>query len=171
VRRQRRDYLAGEMNFDLLRNVTADEVRERYSRQGATRLPLYTGRREKLDLRPGSQATNNSTLVCRSVEPPALDPTTATPTTSPSRTARRSGRTRATSATRSQSSSSSTSASTSISTRRAGPGARARPRAPSRLIQCGSGSRAVVLTSRKRATAAPERPVISGSPRPRQLSR
>lgn len=74
VRRQRRDYLAGEMNFDLLRNVTEDEVRDRYSRQGATRLPLYTGRREKLELRPGSQATNNSTLVCRSIQPQTLDP-------------------------------------------------------------------------------------------------
>lgn len=74
VRRQRREYLAGEMNFDLLRNVTEDEVRERYSRQGGSPLPLYSGRREKLDLRPGTQATGNSTLVCRSVDPRTLDP-------------------------------------------------------------------------------------------------
>jgi hypothetical protein len=74
VRRQRRDYLAGEMTFDLLRNVSDDDVRQRYERQGAKRVSLYTGKREKLDLRPGTQATNNSTLICRSVEPQTLDP-------------------------------------------------------------------------------------------------
>lgn len=74
VRRQRREYLAGEMSFDLLRNVSVDEVRQRYERQGAARVPLYTGRREKLDLRPGTQATNNSTLICRSFAPQILDP-------------------------------------------------------------------------------------------------
>lgn len=73
VRRQRREYLAGEMNFDLLRNVTDDDVRQRYERQGAARIPLYTGQ-EKIDLRPGTQATSNSTLVCRSVAPQTLDP-------------------------------------------------------------------------------------------------
>lgn len=33
VRRQRREYLAGEMSFDLLRNVTVNDVRTRYERQ------------------------------------------------------------------------------------------------------------------------------------------
>jgi hypothetical protein len=74
VRRQRREYLAGEMSFDLLRNVSVEDVRRRYERQGAQRVPLYTGQREKIDLEPGVQATNNSTLQVRHFQTQQLDP-------------------------------------------------------------------------------------------------
>jgi hypothetical protein len=52
------------MTFELLRNVSDDDVRQRYERQGAKRVRL----------RPGTQATNDSTLICRSVEPQTFDP-------------------------------------------------------------------------------------------------
>jgi Subtilase family len=74
VRRQRREYLAGEMSFDLLRNVTLEDVRARYERQGERRLPLYTGQREKLELEPGVQATSHSTLQLRHYRAQQLDP-------------------------------------------------------------------------------------------------
>lgn len=73
VRRQRREYLGGDMIFDVLRNVSIDDVAERYARQGAQRVPLYQNR-TKLDLSPGPQATNNSTLICRSIDVQLLDP-------------------------------------------------------------------------------------------------
>ena len=165
VRRQRRDYLAGEMNFDLLRNVTDDEVRERYSRQGATRLPLYTGRREKLELRPGTQAINNSTLVCRSIQPQTLDPDDGD--AYHLAVSHRSAQwpTRGTSATRSPSSSSSTSASMLTS---------ARPCRPRRAWACaadahGGTARAFLVVARgehqqhRRATKAHQLwPVVPG---------
>lgn len=72
VRRQRREYLAGTMSFDLLRNVTPEQIRERYSRQGAQRVDLYTDRR-RLDLRPATTRTQNSTLQVRSIRRQRLD--------------------------------------------------------------------------------------------------
>ncbi len=73
VRRQRREYLAGEMSFDLLRNVTPDAVRQRYGRQGEGRLDLFTDRR-RLGLAPGSTRTANSTLQLRHFTPRELNP-------------------------------------------------------------------------------------------------
>ena len=74
VRRQRREYLAGDMTFDLLRAVSADDVRERYRRQGEQRVPLTSRPRERLDLQPGAQSTANSTLIVRNIQPQLLDP-------------------------------------------------------------------------------------------------
>lgn len=73
VRRQRREYIAGEMSFDLLRNVTPQEITERYARQGEQRVELWSDRR-RLDLKPGSTRTANSTLQVRRVFPKQLDP-------------------------------------------------------------------------------------------------
>lgn len=73
VRRQRREYMAGTMSFDLLRNVTPDEIRERYARQGATRVDLYDDRR-RFDLRPGTRNTENSALQVRHASPRLLNP-------------------------------------------------------------------------------------------------
>jgi len=73
VRRQRREYLAGEMSFDLLRNVTPEAVRQRYSRQGEDRLDLFTDRR-RLGLGPGATRTANSTLQLRHFGPRELNP-------------------------------------------------------------------------------------------------
>ncbi len=73
VRRQRREYLAGEMTFDLLLNVSPEEVAERYERQGEDRVDLFTDRR-RLDLKPGPTRTVNSTLQVRRVFRKQLDP-------------------------------------------------------------------------------------------------
>jgi len=73
VRRQRREYLAAEMSFDLLRNVTPEQIAERYARQGADRVDLWTDRR-RLDLKPGSTRTANSTLQLRRTFRKQLDP-------------------------------------------------------------------------------------------------
>lgn len=73
VRRQRREYLAAEMSFDLLRNVAPEEIAERYARQGEDRVELWTDRR-RLNLKPGSTHTSNSTLQVRRVLLRQLDP-------------------------------------------------------------------------------------------------
>jgi hypothetical protein len=73
VRRQRREYLAGEMTFDLLLNVSPEEVAKRYERQGEDRVDLFTDRR-RLDLKPGPTRTVNSTLQVRRVFRKQLDP-------------------------------------------------------------------------------------------------
>jgi hypothetical protein len=73
VRRQRREYLAGEMSFDLLRNVTPEEIAERYAHQGEERVDLWDDRR-RLNLKPGSRRTSNSTLQVRSVAHRQLNP-------------------------------------------------------------------------------------------------
>lgn len=73
VRRQRREYLAGEMTFDLLRNVTPEQIAERYERQGEDRVDLWTDRR-RLDLKPGSTRTANSALQLRRIFRKQLDP-------------------------------------------------------------------------------------------------
>jgi len=73
VRRQRREYLAGDMTFDLLRNVDERQIRERYERQGAQRVELFkTPQRIKLE--PGVQASGNSALQVRHFRPRRLDP-------------------------------------------------------------------------------------------------
>lgn len=72
VRRQRREYLAGTISFDLLRNVDPEEVRERYERQGEARVDLYSDRR-RLDLTPSARRTTNSTLQLRHFSPKLLN--------------------------------------------------------------------------------------------------
>jgi hypothetical protein len=61
------------MSFDLLRNVTPQEITERYARQDEQRVDLWNDRR-RLDLKPGSTRTANSTLQVRRVFPKQLDP-------------------------------------------------------------------------------------------------
>ncbi len=73
VRRQRREYLAGEMSFDLLRNVTPEQIAERYERQGQQRIDLWNDR-HRLNLKPSSTRIANSTLQVRRVFPKQLDP-------------------------------------------------------------------------------------------------
>ena len=72
VRRQRREYLAGTMRFDLLRNVSPEEVRERYERQRPQRVDLHIDRR-RLGLKPGTRHVENSTLQVRWVNPRLLN--------------------------------------------------------------------------------------------------
>lgn len=66
VRRQRREYLAGEMSFDVLRNVSPDEIEERYGRQTGSRVDLWSDRR-RLNLKPGPTAVANSSLQVRTL--------------------------------------------------------------------------------------------------------
>ena len=72
VRRQRREYLAGEMSFDLLRNVSPEQIAERYERQRDERVELWNDRR-RLNIKPGSTRTSNSTLQVRRMFPKQLD--------------------------------------------------------------------------------------------------
>ena len=72
VRRQRREYLAGTMSFDLLRNVLPEEIRQRYQRQGAERVELYADRR-RVNLKPGTRHVENSTLQVRFTSPRLLN--------------------------------------------------------------------------------------------------
>lgn len=71
VRRQRREYLAAEMSFDLLRNVDPSAIAERYERQGKDRVELWEDR-HRLDLKPGSTRTGKGTLQVRRVFPKML---------------------------------------------------------------------------------------------------
>jgi hypothetical protein len=74
VRRQRREYLAGEMVFDLLRNVSVDDIRGMYERQDPdSRVPLFSDRR-RMSLEPGVQAVQHSALSVRRVRHQRLDP-------------------------------------------------------------------------------------------------
>jgi hypothetical protein len=66
VRRQRREYLAASMTFDLLRNVEPSVIRDVYSRQTDDRERLIRDRRN-LDLTPGVSLCAESTLQVRSV--------------------------------------------------------------------------------------------------------
>jgi hypothetical protein len=66
VRRQRREYLAASMRFDLLRNVDPDTISDIYSRQTEQRENLIRDRRN-LNLRPGVTACDASTLQVRTV--------------------------------------------------------------------------------------------------------
>ncbi|MTV27637.1 S8 family peptidase [Nitriliruptoraceae bacterium ZYF776] len=68
VRRQRREYLAGRMRFDLLRAIDLQDVVEIYQRQPADaddRLGLPTNRRRVKNLLPGSDRLSDSTLLVR----------------------------------------------------------------------------------------------------------
>jgi len=68
VRRTRREYLAGEMNFDLVRASTLEDVTAAYQGQIKDQeVPLPKGRL-RLDLKPGSTSTANSTLMVRRVQ-------------------------------------------------------------------------------------------------------
>jgi hypothetical protein len=61
------------MTFDLLRNVDERQVRERYQRQGAQRVDLFSAPR-RIQLEPGVQASENSALQVRQFRPRQLDP-------------------------------------------------------------------------------------------------
>lgn len=68
VRRQRREYLAGRMRFDLLRAMELQDVIDIYQRQPPEvddRLDLPTNRRRVKNLLPGSDRLNDSTLLVR----------------------------------------------------------------------------------------------------------
>ena len=68
VRRQRREYLAGRMRFDLLRAMELQDVLDVYQRQPPDvddRLDLPTNRTRVKNLLPGSDRLNDSTLLVR----------------------------------------------------------------------------------------------------------
>lgn len=76
VRRQRREYIAGSMSFDLVRGSTLADLERRYQRQptraeseqsGAPRFDLPPGR---IALDPGPSQFYNNTLICRSFSTP-----------------------------------------------------------------------------------------------------
>lgn len=73
VRRQRREYLAGRMKFDLLRNVPVDSIFEVYGAQEEDREPMITDRR-RASLRPGTNWVGHTTLQVREWRRQALDP-------------------------------------------------------------------------------------------------
>jgi len=75
VRRTRREYLAGEMKFDLLRASTLDQVQSWYRNQGAGIAAKLPGQRQRPKLEPGREASANSTLIVRGVRrQQAFDP-------------------------------------------------------------------------------------------------
>lgn len=72
VRRQRREYIAGSMAFDLVRGTSLTDLEQRYQRQptradseasGIQRFDLPSGR---IALNPGISQFYNNTLICRS---------------------------------------------------------------------------------------------------------
>jgi hypothetical protein len=65
VRRQRREYLAGTMRFDIYRDITADELSEILRRQDPNDPADMVGDRRRLSLTPGSTAFTHSTLQMR----------------------------------------------------------------------------------------------------------
>ena len=76
VRRTRREYLAGRMSFDLVRNMSMDEIKARWGKQPddkALRLDLPSDRRRP-KLEPGAQDSKNSTLQVRTFRRKHLDP-------------------------------------------------------------------------------------------------
>lgn len=79
VRRSRRDYIAGEMAFDFIRNLPFAEVEATYSEQPTeaeadedptrVRRPMpLRGSHVRPALEPGSQQLMSNTLVCRSFQ-------------------------------------------------------------------------------------------------------
>jgi hypothetical protein len=70
VRRQRREYLAGDMTFDLLRNVDESQIRQRYERQGPQRVELFKAP-QRIKLEQGVQASANSAAGSAFPPPPA----------------------------------------------------------------------------------------------------
>lgn len=67
VRRTRREYLAGQMRFDLLRASTLEEVSAWYQQQDPDEPLRLPGDRRRLRLEPGTNATSNSTVSVREV--------------------------------------------------------------------------------------------------------
>jgi hypothetical protein len=67
VRRTRREYLAGEMSFDLLRASSLEEVRSWYRKQDPEEPLKLPGDRRRLKLEPGTETMSNSTLAVRGV--------------------------------------------------------------------------------------------------------
>ena len=67
VRRTRREYLAGEMKFDLLRASTIQQVQTWYRNQGGGVTAKLPGQRQRPKLEPGSETSANSTLIVRGI--------------------------------------------------------------------------------------------------------
>lgn len=75
VRRQRRDYLAGHLTMDLLRDISLHEIEEIYRRQDPKdRRPLINNRRRVKSLQPGPEAVLSNTLQVREWQPKRLKP-------------------------------------------------------------------------------------------------
>lgn len=76
VRRTRREYLAGRMSFDLVRNMSVDDIKATWVRQPEDKalwLNLPRNRcRPKLE--PGTQDSQDSTLQVRTLRRSRLDP-------------------------------------------------------------------------------------------------
>lgn len=66
VRRQRREYLAGTMKFEVYRDITADELAEILQRQDPDDRADLIGDRRKLNLQPGVNTFTHGTLQLRS---------------------------------------------------------------------------------------------------------
>lgn len=66
VRRQRREYLAGTMKFDLYRDIDADELAEILQRQDPDDPADMIGDRRRLNLQPGVNTFTHSTMQLRS---------------------------------------------------------------------------------------------------------
>lgn len=76
VRRTRREYLAGRMSFDLVRNMSVDEIQAIWVRQPNDpdqRLAL-PGDRRRPTLEPGTRDSEDSTLQVRRFRSRRLDP-------------------------------------------------------------------------------------------------
>lgn len=65
VRRQRREYLAGTMKFDLYRDIDADELAAMLQRQDPDDPSDMINDRRRLDLQPGVNTFTHSTLQLR----------------------------------------------------------------------------------------------------------
>ncbi len=65
VRRTRREYLAGEMGFDLLRASSLEDVQGWYQQQDPDEPLRLPSDRRRLGLQPGTNTTANSTLIVR----------------------------------------------------------------------------------------------------------
>lgn len=76
VRRTRREYLAGRMSFDLVRNMSIDDIKATRVKQPDDkdlRLDL-PGDRRRPKLEPGMQDSRDSTLQVRTLRRKRLDP-------------------------------------------------------------------------------------------------
>lgn len=77
VRRSRRDYIAGHITFQLVRNHSIDDLRSRFQKQPTVEerksgLPYFErpGGRNQLSLVPTVSRLSSDTLICRSVRSP-----------------------------------------------------------------------------------------------------
>jgi hypothetical protein len=72
VRRQRREYIAGSMSFDLVRDITLTDLAQRYQRQPTRAkseelgIPRFDLPSSRPTLIPGVSQFHNNTLICRS---------------------------------------------------------------------------------------------------------